>query len=255
MPICYTETDASFSAPDGKTIYATEVKSLKVAAPKALIIFVHGYACSRDAYTYLNAARLFARKGFDSLRLSLYESQTWARTLTDCTLEDHVSDIDTAIKKYKRRYKNIFLIGHSFAGVILMQKKFSGIRAMSLWDPSYMTSRWAENFRKVGSCYALDGGIETLLSPRMRQQMLAHDQSHCRELAQKNITPVQVLHSMMNGTLYKLGESYHTFTAGPSDYHTIAEADHFFLAEAAQTKAVAFTGKWFDKFLYKETLS
>jgi alpha-beta hydrolase superfamily lysophospholipase len=246
----YSETPVHFKAHDGKTIYADLVKAVS-KRNGALIIYAHGLPSARIDYTYLNSARQFARKGYDCLRMSFYDWRKGARCLTDCTLDTRRRDVETAVKKYRKAYSAIFIIGHSWGGLTTMHSRCEGVSAVSLWDPSYMSATWWPDFvcQRKGLLLG-QGSFEFLLAKEMVQQALSLDKPACQKLAQKFSTPLQVLHAGAPGQfLHKLGESFHTHASGPTDYHLIKEADHSFLSEAAQKKAVALTARWFEKFI------
>ncbi len=242
------EKDISFPAHDGKTIYATYNKTASEKC-RGLIIYAHGLPSNRNDYTYLQSARLFTKKGYDTLRISFYDWQKNARNLKDCGFEEHAHDLETTIKKFKSKYKRIYLIGHSWGGPTILQTSMNGIAAVSLWDPSYNVPFWWDAcFRKEGKYIFLTGPCDAILSPRMHAAAQSLDYAKCEALARRFSTPLQVLHAKKNGRLYKFKKSYHTHAAGPTDYHLIAEADHCFLDEIALKKAIQHTHNWFKKF-------
>jgi pimeloyl-ACP methyl ester carboxylesterase len=247
MSPAYIDEGIKLAAPDGKFIYGDLIKASKPNS--SLIIYAHGMTSTRADYIYLNSARLFARKGYDSLRFSFYSWEEGARCLTQCNIQTHRRDLETVIKKFRNKYERIYLIGHSWGGLTIMHGAWPSVAAISLWDPSYAPKQYWPNFiGHIKGIALLQGGTDTVLSPLMLKQALALDFEACRKLSTRFAQPLQVLHAKKNGMLYKFGESYHTSAKGPTDYHLLAEADHSFQAEAAQTKAVEMTDKWFRKF-------
>ena len=242
------EKDISFPTGDGKTIYGSFNASQKKTC-RGLIIYAHGLPSSRDDHTYLQSARMFAKLGYDCLRISFYDWRPNARCLTDCDISTHAHDLETTIKRYAKKYDKIYLIGHSWGGLTIVNTDRTGIAAISLWDPSYNPPFWWPLCsRKQGKSYFLIGGADVLMSADMYKDAMSFDINACRELSARVTVPLQVLHAKKDGILYKFKESYHSYAKGPTDYHLIARADHQFLDETAMAEAVQYTHQWFSRF-------
>lgn len=242
-----TEKEVKFTAEDGKTIYGALNTH---AGPKCrgLIIYAHGLPSTRNDYTYIQSSRLFAKLGYDTLRISFYDWQKNARNLKDCGFADHVADLENIISKHKRKYKNIYLIGHSWGGPTIILTNCTDVTAVSLWDPSYnVLFWWSQCIRQEGRKIYLTGAVDCLISETMHHEALSLTTERCRDLSALFEKPLQVIHAKKS-FLYKFKESYHTHAQGPTDYHLITKADHCFLDEDALKETVQYTHNWFKKF-------
>ncbi len=243
-----TERDVTFLAEDGKTIYGT-LNTHAGSKCRGLIIYAHGLPSNRNDYTYLQSARMFAKLGYDTLRISFYDWQKNARNLKDCGFADHVADLEIVISKHKRKYKNIYLIGHSWGGPTIILTDCTHVTAISLWDPSYnVPFWWNQGVRIEGRKVYLTGAIDCLISKTMHREALSLTMERCRDLSETFDKPLQVIGAKKDGMLYKFKESYHTHAQGPTDYHLIVKADHSFLDEDALKETVQYTHNWFKKF-------
>lgn len=242
------EQEIKIKTPDKKTIYGILNKTKRKKA-LGLIVYVHGLPSDINDYTYLASARQFAKKGYDTLRIALYYWKPNARILSDCSLETHATDLRTTLDLYMKKYDRVFLIGHSWGGPTIMETDCTGVKAISLWDPSYNSNKWwPDATYKKSNLHFMKGSFEFIISKAMNDAAIRMDMKYCQSLSKRVTLPLQVLHAKKNGILYKFKESYHTHAHGPTDYHLIAEADHSFLDETALKKAVEYTHQWFKRF-------
>ncbi len=126
------ETKVEILTSDEKVTYA--IKN-SVAKNGALVVFVHGLGGNNQRHLFYNGARFFPEKGFDTLRINLYDRPENARKLHECSIDTHAADIDAVIESVKDTYEKVFLIGHSLAGPSIIYSK-QNVTATVLWDPS-----------------------------------------------------------------------------------------------------------------------
>lgn len=242
------DKDITFKAEDGKTIYCT-LSSHTGKKCRGLIIYAHGLPCSRHEYPYVISARKFAKLGYDALRISFYSWEKNARNLKDCGFAEHVADLEAVIKASKRKYKNIYLIGHSWGGPTIMLTGCQHVKAVSLWDPSYNVPFWWDDcVRREGKNLFMTGSADVLLSTRMHNEARSLDMKRCRDLSAAFTCPIQVIHAGKGSFLYKFKETYHTNASGPTDYHLVKKADHMFIDDEPLDEAIRHTHNWFKKF-------
>lgn len=239
------EDDWSFKAADGKTVYGRNVQRSRNLAEDA-IIFVHGLTCDFTDMPYLSAARLLARRGYDCILFNLYDWRDGARSLNDCTLRTHAADFDAVASRRTKTYRNVFAVGHSYGGPTLLQARCRGVRAVSLWDPSYAIADWWPQWTvERNKLKFLRGPTDILVSNDMDAEALALDTEACRDLGRRFRKPLQVLHAGQ-GILHRYGESFHAFSRAQTDYHLIGNADHCFTTRNALNAVVRKTHDWFQ---------
>src|SRR3989304_3753719 len=111
------ETQLKIKTPDKHIIYGT----LRPAKRKSstLLIFVHGLAGHQDEHIFYNGARYFSEKGINTFRFDLYTGEKGGRILTKCGISTHAKDLDTVVKHFRKKFKEIFVAGHSLGGLTI----------------------------------------------------------------------------------------------------------------------------------------
>lgn len=155
------EKELKIKTADHKLIYGTFGAS-KVRAD-TLVIFVHGYTGHQNEHILFNGARFLTEKGFDTFRFNLYAGEGKnARHFRDTKISLHGEDITTVAKHFRKKYKKIYIIGHSYGGVSLLFADQSIIEGFIFWDASYINPKDAtENLKydKNLDAYILDWGM------------------------------------------------------------------------------------------------
>jgi predicted alpha/beta-fold hydrolase len=232
--------------PDGKKIYGLINTSDKKKNNKA-ILHIHGLTGSQTDYNSTRMALTFPKKGYDVIRANLYYWDKGARSLFDCTIEQHAIDIDTIVKYFKKKYKKIFATGHSYGGTSLMVSKINQFNAVSLWDPTYLPSTTFDlkDFTKIGKYYIDQAGVPLVLSKEFLDESQKYDREKAIELSKKCKIPLQVIYAQW---WLKEGESFHTHAKGPTNEKAIKKSIHFFYEEGTTEPLLRYTKKWFDQF-------
>lgn len=226
---------------DNHLVYGT----LNYSKPsKDLIIFVHGLTGHKNEHIFYNAVKFFNKKGFATFRLDLYSDEDKARNLADCSIRNHVEDIDLVVKYFSRKYTRIFLVGHSLAGptIILSNQLFEKI---VLWDPSiglhnlFKGVKYEKTLRK----YILSWGIQVLISEEMfkESKRIKND-----ELIEKISKPIKII-CAGKGILWKRWKSLIDKIKVKKEFIVIKNATHCFDEENTEGKLFEETLKWFMK--------
>lgn len=117
----------------GRKLYYTS----DTAGSDTVVVIVHGLTSYIHQSLYEDARRFFITKGIDVCRPELYTWKKSARSLVGCTLDIHGGDLDELIKILRKKYKTIFMIGHSYGApsIACMEED---VEAVCNWDGTYM---------------------------------------------------------------------------------------------------------------------
>ena len=108
-----------------------------VPQSKGLILFVHGLTSSQDEPMFKEAERYFNEKQYSTFRFNFYGNLEGERKLTDITLQDHITDVNNIIHFLSLQgFSKIFLVGHSYGGIVNLYVKHDRISGILMWDSS-----------------------------------------------------------------------------------------------------------------------
>lgn len=244
------ETEWSIDAPDGAKIYGVTNQAKSEPSRKAVLI-ANGLGCFHFSHPYSLAALHFLNANYDVVRFNSYDAREGARNILECSIETLVSDLDRVLSEQTKQYDKIFLVGHSYGGLVIMTANPAGVAAASLWDPSYNMSNhdWAKGITEdlPGDRVLTRWGGAYVSSKRMWEDEKRYDMPFCRTLSQKARFPVQVVHAD-KGVLYTYGESWHTYCPHPTDYHLLEGAGHNFEQLDSVPLLLDKCTAWFDRF-------
>lgn len=119
---------------DGYFIYGTITS--KQNDNKNLLIFVHGMSDNQNNPLFKEASIFFYDKDYNIFRFNLYGKEKLARKASQTLLSTQIKDLNIVISNFKKQYKNIYLIGHSLGGYLVLTVKKNYIKNRILWDPS-----------------------------------------------------------------------------------------------------------------------
>jgi len=93
---------------------------------KTLIVFVHGAFCSNKSWNYLRQIIELGLPPSSDHEIAMFEYD-----VVEDLAEDIVGDLVSALKSNAHKYDKIWMVGHSFGGVVCVSaardlKKFSG---------------------------------------------------------------------------------------------------------------------------------
>src|SRR4030042_2347055 len=101
---------------DDKFIYGT----FRGPLTNPLIIFAHGFTGDKDEHIFFNGSRFFEKNNISSFRFNFYGEQEDSRQLNECDISNHISDLETVIEYFKNKTPQIFVVAHSFGGLITL---------------------------------------------------------------------------------------------------------------------------------------
>src|SRR5258708_6942402 len=213
----------TIKTPDKKNIYARLSGSLK----KPVIIVVHGLAGSMGGALQYNSAKYFARRGFTTLLINLYDFRKGGRKLHQCTLKTHGKDIDTVVKYLKRQgVKKIFIAGHSYGAPSIMLSANKEFQAIAFWDGSNLPEI-SKNFLEWKYIKQLKGrlsggGYSNLVGEAMIQESRKLE---TLELIKKIRVPVKIVVAGNGPIKFKLVRLYQAANK-PKSFYIVKGATH-----------------------------
>lgn len=233
---------------DNHIIYG--IKSHGSTPSTKAIFIIHGYACSANDYALKRAADHFY-KDFDVYRFNLYDGQDGGRSIENCIFHTYVDDLNLVLENFSPAYDQVFLIGHSYGGTIIMMTNPENITAVSLWDPSFnlkgLQADFKSGYEDCGDVYKLKGGVTTLMSKEMYNLGTQMDENVCIELAKNFSSPVQVL-TAENAYYNDKPLSYNSFGNPNNIREFIENADHNFFDGNSCDDLLNKTEKWFKQY-------
>jgi len=185
------EQEIKIKTPDNHIIYGT-LNSLS-KNNETLIILVHGLTGNQYEHHYFNAAPFFNKKGFNAFRFNFYAKELNARPLSESTITTHAKDLETIIKHFRDKYKNIVLVGHSLGAFAILNVDLSNISKIVLWDPTINFKYIKEKngfFDPYLDKYVLHRGMDILISKKMVEEW---KKSEPKNLVDKIIIPCKFI--------------------------------------------------------------
>lgn len=238
------EKELRIKTSDGKLIYGT----LSVAKKKSkkLIIFVHGFTGHQNEHIFFNGAKFFADKGFDAFRFNLYAGEKKnVRHFRDTTISLHGKDITAVVKSLRKKYEEIYVVGHSYGGTSLLFADQTMVDRFIFWDASYINSSKIEDknhlkYNKKIGAYVLDWGLEIVVGKKFIDEL--KNFPDCGELIKKIHKPV-VFITAQKGNM-KAGKKYYAHAHSPKKLVNINRADHNFNDWSSEQALLKETYDW-----------
>ncbi len=222
------EKELKIKTHDGKYLYGT----LGIAKPKStrLVIFVHGFTGHQNEHIFFNGSRYLTERGFDTFRFNLYGGgQKGSRHFRDVKISLHGKDITTVAKHFRKKYKRIFIVGHSYGGTSLLFADQSLVQGFVFWDASYINLKKSDTadlgFNKKVNAYVYDFGFEYMVGRGFIDEL--KNFPDCGELIMKINKPVLFITSGRKGNS-EAGKKYFDLANKPKKLVSIKHADHCF---------------------------
>jgi len=235
------EKQIKIKTKDNHCIYGTWRSAKR--ATKNLIIFVHGLTGNKNEHLFFNGADFFATHGFDSFRFDLYSGEKNGRNLTQVSMAIHAVDLDEVVKYFRKKYHNIFVIGHSLGALVILQSKIKQIEGIIFWDGSGWLGpniKKYSRFNKKLNAYILPWGCDYILSKKLFNDL--NKKIEPRRLASDIKIPFKVI-AAGKGILKKTAQEYFAGAKGLKEISVIKNASHCFDEEGV------------EKEVFEETLS
>jgi len=228
------EKNVKIKTPDKHTIYGTLTTSKNQSL--ILIIFVHGLTGFKNEHQFFNGAKFFAAHGFNVFRFDLYSGEKGGRWLRDTSISIHTKDLDAVVKSFKKKFKKIFVIGHSLGGLTILNSDLANVDGVVLWDSS--TNNWPKfknffKFKKNLKGFLMNWGMEYVIGKKMYDELMLI--SAPKELIAKINKPIKIIVAG-NGGLKKAGAEYFRYAKPPKEFAIIAGAGHTFDEEGVEEK-------------------
>ncbi|MBI5138921.1 MAG: alpha/beta fold hydrolase [Candidatus Vogelbacteria bacterium] len=240
------ETKHKIETSDGHVIYGTLTLSKKPS--QKLIIFVHGLTGHQNESMFYNGSKFFSSKGFNVFRFDQYCGEKDARRFIDTTTEIHAKDLNAVVKLFSQKYDQIYLVGHSWGGPVILSSDLSKITALILWDPSPSGELIKDceelRYEPKLNAYILDWGIRQILGKAWFES--AQKLPSVEDLGSKCNKPIKII-AAERGTEGKSKILLKKIDCLKS-YVCVKRADHCFHVEGTQDQLFKETLDWLKKF-------
>ncbi|OGC85051.1 hypothetical protein A3F55_02175 [Candidatus Adlerbacteria bacterium RIFCSPHIGHO2_12_FULL_53_18] len=241
------EKNLKIKTPDKHTIYGT-LRLPDKGKAKTLVVHVHGLTGSPNEHFHYNGARYFTKRGLASFRFGLYFDAPGARQLQECGISTHAKDLNTVLKFFRKKYKKIFVIGHSLGAATVLSSDLSFLDGIILWDGTKSIrgpKRKDFVYSKKLDAYILDWRMQTIMSKKMYKEWAEFP---LPKDATKNLTkPLKVIVAGV-GRLIDAGKDYYRSAKGPKEFATIKGAGHTFNEDGTEEKLFAETYSFVKKY-------
>lgn len=236
------ETKVSIKTSDDHIIYGT-LNSPENKTDK-LVIFVHGFTGNCEEHIFFNGAKFLKSKGIASFRFDLYNWQEKGRIFMDCDTQTHVDDLKTVFNHFKNQFSKIYLVGHSWGGVVVLDSKLDAA-GIILWDPSHCSSNWEGDYTYVESLdsYLLNWGVVFVVGKKMYKDTLECKKAD--DLILGNDSAIKVI-CAGKGELIEGGKEYIGLAKGLKAFVIIEGAGHTFDEEGTEDKLFKETINWIN---------
>lgn len=212
-----------------------------------LIIIIHGLTGHPNEHHLYNSSKTFVQEGYATFRPALYYGEKGCRNLTNCTVKIHSQDINTVVNYFKKKYKKIFIVGHSLGGPSIVLSNLKNYTAITLWDPSTNTKILNEEarFDKKRNAYILDWGQEIILGNDMYNETIKFNDY--TEYVKESKVPLKIIVAG-KGIMVDSARDYFLKTKGPKAYYIVQNASHCFDEEGTEEELLAQTIDWFNEY-------
>jgi len=210
---------------------------------KKIVIFVHGTSGGQNEHQFFNAVDFFNKRGVATFRFDLYSWLKKARKLHDCSLGVHIQDLNTVVKHFSKTYSQIYLVGHSWGGPVVLESDLKKVQKIILWDSSINLSKIKDiyHYDKKLKSYVIEDGIKFVINKRITEDF--DKNGDYKEIAEKIDIPVKVI-CAGKGILYKDWTKAIKGFNLKSELCLIKEASHCFDEEGAEESLFKETYKW-----------
>lgn len=207
------------------SIYGTLNKSARKSSK--IIIFVHGFTGHINEHFLYNGARFFTENGFDTFRFSLYSFESDSRKLVNCTISEHIDDLNTVIEYFREKYSEIYGIGHSLGGYIVAHAKSENLNGAVLWEPSQEAKDMCKGlkYNKELGVYIENSNVDILVGKNFVES--ANTLSPIKKALSEFKKPIKIIGAELAGA--KLAKDiYFAYANKPKALHTIKGSGHTF---------------------------
>lgn len=241
------EKEINIKTKDGHIVYGTLNWMNKT---DKLIIFVHGLTGHKDEHIFYNAAKFFPQKGIATFRFDLYNGNKKGRRLSECTIHTHAEDVNAVVVYFAKKFKRIYLIGHSLGAPSLIFADTPVAKAIVLWDPASVDRSMFDPFCKYNEkldAYIIDWGTQAIMSKQMYNEMGRNKE--WLERLKKIKIPIKIIAATEGDAfLRKSRISYFKYANEPKQIVFIKNTGHTFSEEGAEEKLFKETLDWIKKY-------
>jgi dienelactone hydrolase len=242
-----TEKDIKIRLTDNIYSFGTLVDT---ASTDCIVILIHGFTGHKDEHIFFNTAKYLASKGIASFRCNLYSDQSESRKFVDTKISQHGSDMTAIYKYFTKKYKKLFVIGHSFGGTSILCSDTSTLAGTIFWDASYIEKNSihqdAARYDAKTKLYICDGNVPIIVGKDFVTELQKFPD--CGVLVSKIVVPKLFITAGEKGEGNKEGgKKYMKHAVGDKTLINIPNAGHCFNNFEHEAVLITETYNWIKR--------
>ncbi len=214
---------------------------------KKIVIIAHGLGGYINQFMHKQASLLMPKCGYDVARINLYSHKY---PLEKSSIAILVEKIRATVNHYRSKYEKIFLVGHSYGCINILEANLDGITAASLWEASFGIDKTvgALKLGEVGDYFYFDTFVvRPIMSKEFLDEVTSYTEEKCYKLSDEIKHPIQVVHGT-ESILYKNKKTYTDKCEVRNRYDVVEGANHIFWEGNTAFDLLDKTLDWFGEF-------
>lgn len=243
-----TETDIKIPIEESLYIYGT----LRGSFDGPLIILCHGYGGWMHEMLLFNASRYFERKGYSTLRLSMYGGGEKSRDIGKSDVMTHAHDIDAVADYVKSQgAKWVGVAGHSYSGLAIVYTKKQNFEAAALWDPTHTDGYDdPQNVENLNRDFKFDKELGVYVSSKgsggvYAKTVFDNDYPKSNQSSKNFHIPTVVVNASWSKKQQEYGRAYSKYIDADTKHVVIPGSSHPFTEDGAIEKLYETTSRFF----------
>jgi pimeloyl-ACP methyl ester carboxylesterase len=218
-----------------------------------LIVMCHGYSGWMHEMLSYNGARFFEKKGYSTLRLSMYGGGENSRDIANSDVITHAKDIDTVVKYLRNQgVEWIGVVGHSYSGMGIIYTEQQDFDSAVLWDPTH-TDGYNEGgaIQKFKESFSYINELGIYVSGKGGGNVYAkavfdNEYPKSPEMAKKFNIPTLVINASWSQDQQKYVRNYAENINAEASQITIPDSTHPFTGNGIAEILFEITADYFD---------
>lgn len=193
-----------------------------------LVIFLHGLGDDCHAHHIYNCSKYLNENGIDTYRYNLFSGRENGRRSDKTRLIDLEDDFNAVVRFHRKRYSNVYVIGHSLGGSIAILGNNELVDKLLLWEPSLNPKkRFKQKIEEKETHYLLNWGT-----------MIALDKTFVKELSTLSERIVEDINTSVGFVFAERSKIFREWQPLLDEYHVVENASHRFDERKAEEELI-----------------
>ena len=213
-----------------------------------VVVFIHDLGSHMNEKAVRFSAFAAVEAGCTALRLNLYDTESDARDLLDCTIDTHAADVSEVLAQVRASGRRIAVVGHSAAAMVLQRLDRQLFDVAVLWEPMDTQtddfSTWPDvSFDDNSGNWHLNWTSDLAVTQAFYDSWWNSGPDH------HDMGCPTLIVCAGGSDLRKECERYGMAQTKASELITIEGADHYFASREATERLYGETTKWLKQHL------